>query len=285
MPDFDAFERCVKDAMLQSIEVIDDYAKRIDGLPSANIPKLFKGRTIEELQDWLHKAHGSLRTFFPEEPRFTSSDDNREGADLLEENTQRQIELKTGAVTDANPGFSTIAWTLNDDPATLKRIMVDSAVRRRQLFGENDMEAIAASKRATTTDLLDYFASRLTVGRSAPSRLQHYIRCVAHGITTRKECEDLYGIPESEWDKRLILHASWERGWSSFSRPLGDQEDINVHRIHVDTRLTVEMRGAASGGTATIYPHYKNSFKDARGTVPAEHWVKTPCFHVWLRLS
>lgn len=133
MPDFDAFERCVKDAMLQSIEAIDDYANRIDDLPSVNIPKLFKGRTIEELQDWLHKAHGSLRTFFPEEPRFTSSDDNRDGADLLEENTQRQIELKTGAVTDANAGLSTIAWTLNDDPAMLKRIMVDSAVRRRQL--------------------------------------------------------------------------------------------------------------------------------------------------------
>lgn len=279
MPDFDAFERCVKDAMLQGIEAIDDYAKRIGGLPSANVPKLFKGKTTEELQDWLHKAHDSLRTFFPEEPLFTSSDDNREGADLLEENTQRQIELKTGAVTDANAGLSTIAWTLNDDTGTLKRIMVDSAVRRRQLFRENDTQAIAASKRATTTDLRDYFASRLTVGRSAPSRLQHYIRCVAHGVTTLRECEDLYGIPESEWDKRLILHASWERGWSSFSRPLGDQEDINVQRIHVDTRLTVEMRGAASGGTATIYPHYKNSFND----VPAKHWVKNPCFHVWLR--
>lgn len=284
MPDFDAFERCVKDAMLEGAAGIDACAGCIGGLPQANIPKLFKGRTHEEIGDWLHKAHGSLRTLFaPKRPRFTSSDDNREGADLFEEHTQRRIELKTGAVTDANAGLSTIAWTLTGDVGTLRRIMADSAVLRRELFMANDMEAIAASKEATTTALREYFASRLTVDRSAPSRLQHYIRCVAHGVTTLKECQSLYGIPESEWDKRLILHASWEHGWSSFSRPLGAQEDIRVHRIHVDARLTVEMRGSASGGTAIVYPHYKNSFKDARGTVPAEHWVRNPCFHVWLR--
>lgn len=284
MPDFDAFERCVKDAMLQGAADIDACARRIDDLPQANIPKLFKSRTCEEIRDWLHKAHHSLRTLFaPEEPRFASSDDNREGADLIEEHTQRQIELKTGAVTDANAGLSTIAWTLSDDTGTLMRIMADSAVLRRQLFRANDMEAIAASKETTTAALRDYFASRLTIDQSAPSRLQHYIRCVAHGVTALKECQTLFGVPEPEWDKRLILHASWERGWSSFSRPLGAQEDIRVHRIHVDARLTVEMRGAASGGMATLYPHYKNSFKDARGTVPAEHWVRNPCFHVWLR--
>ena len=127
MPDFDTFERCVKDAMLHGTEGIDVYAKRIADLPQANIPKLFKDRTPEEMQDWLHKAQGSLRTLFPEEPRFTSSDDNREGADLLEESTQRRIELKTGAVTDANADLSTIAWTLADDVGTLRSIMAESA--------------------------------------------------------------------------------------------------------------------------------------------------------------
>ena len=43
-----------------------------------------------------------------------TTDVNTQGADLYAQNARRQIELKTGSVTDANLGLSTIAWALGD---------------------------------------------------------------------------------------------------------------------------------------------------------------------------
>ena len=232
-------------------------------------------------------------THFPPGASFTTDDANIAGRDLCEIRSGHHIELKTGAVTDANIGLKTMAWALGDAGTGLRSIMAESMGERRGLVLNGLQTAVTSSQKRTMTRLLDYYRSRgLHAGGGAPPRLAHAARCVAVGITTQQGMAPLFDVPVRDWQVPMILHASWDAGWRRVHRPfdagsffvqnLGFPETALSPRGGV-ARVHLRLRHRQSGRTALFYPNYKNSFLAQDNTkIPASNWVKTPCFHVWI---
>lgn len=268
---------------------------RMATIPTSERPTLFRQLDHATLSDWVSRARRFLRLAYGDEVDFVSSRDNRWGADLQVLQTKQMIELKSGGpVTDANPGLSTVAWALEDSSNALRRIMSDSMKHRRQLYLDGDMTGVLQSKKETMELLMAHFRRYVEVGKSAPPRLQHYVRCVALGITTKKEIEELDGRDDLWKSAPQILHADRDLGWRPEEHSFDQREAIVVDRLNLSDpsskedvpRLTLILRGSLSGRTATMYPHYKNSYKlPSGGRIPARWWVQTACFHVWIGIG
>lgn len=265
---------------------------RLAYLPDQRRPRLFKGKTQTELEQWIRRARQALADMFGADADFRTSDLNIKGSDLAIVGDGESIELKTGKVTDANLGVSTVAWMMGDeDEKELSRIMSAPMSERRRMALSGDFAGVRASQELTMERLHDYFRERLTVGEPAPDHAAHYARAVAHGITQKDEVVPLWGRPESEWPVRTVLHADWRKGWIKVTNPFQLGETIIVDRISRQeskgyrasvARAQAILRGARSDRTARIYPNYKNSYKGKDGSVKAEHWVATACFHMWI---
>lgn len=265
---------------------------RMAVIPDSERPTLFRRLDHAALSDWVVRARRFLRLEYGEEVEFVSSRDNQWGADLQVRPTGQMIELKSGGpVTDANAGVSTVAWALGDSGSALKRIMSESMKDRRQLYLDGDTRGVHRSKRQTMEQLIEYLRQHLTISSPAPLRLQHYMRCVAMGITTRKEIERLEGRERILDSAPRILHADLPRGWRSEEHAFEEREAIVVERIDMSDpslesdvpRVTLMLRGLMSGRMGKIYPHYKNSYRlKTGGKIPANCWVQTACFHVWI---
>lgn len=277
--------------MVSPYNGIADFAIQLSQINNSNRPKIFKNKSHNELERWIKEAHKELRRMFGEEVDFFTTDVNIKGADLRVEGTNQWVELKTGLVTDANAGISTIAWAMGDENnSELRKIMNDSMVSRRKLAEVGDFQRVKQSKEDTMRQLERYFKDRLTENESAPPILQHYSRCVARSITKKHESERLYGKPESEWNIPRVLHANYNSGWIEVYRPFNINEDIIVHKISRGTstsskvsRVQLQLKGVSSNRTALYYPTYKNSYNDKRGNrIAASNWVQTACFHVWI---
>lgn len=295
MPDFDQFERVLRASMVSSASGIADFAIQLSGIKDSNRPKIFKNRSLHELERWLRAAHEKLRSIFGEEVEFSTTDVNVRGADLYIEDTDQWIELKTGSVTDANAGISTIAWAMGDDDASeLSQIMRHSMIERRVIAEAGDLNGVRSSQDNTMDKLEIYFRERLKENESAPPFLCHYSRCVARCVTKRDESESLLNTPEAEWKAPRVFHANWQEGWNEVSRPFDVDEDIVVAEIIRKSqssgqrsprvpRAQFRVKGVSSNRTALYYPHYKNSYKTSDGKrIEAKHWVQTACFHVWI---
>lgn len=264
---------------------------RLAAVPRQNRPRLFKGKTQPELEMWVRRARQKLTEMFGADSNFRTSDLNIKGSDLTVIDADKEIELKTGQVTDANIGLSAVAWMMGDeDEAELRSIMSDPMEDRRQLALSGDLEGVRASQEKTMERLYGYFRERLSEGEPAPDLVAHYARAVAHGLTKKKEVSPLLGQPESEWPVRTVLHADWREGWVQVRQPFEEDETIIVDRIFrgaktrsATARAQARLRGISSDRTALIYPNYKNSYKNKDGKkVEAKHWVQTACFHVWI---
>ena len=103
MPNFDDFERLVRRAMVARENDMSDFAARFNAIPTANRPRLFKAKSESEFAAWLTRSRNCLRTLYDAE-KFRTSNRNAVGADITVLESGLQIELKTGAVTDANLG-------------------------------------------------------------------------------------------------------------------------------------------------------------------------------------
>ena len=296
MPNFDSFERLVRRAMVASEDEIRLSLADFGGIAPANRPRLFKRMSGCDFSDWLLCAHRFLRATYGEGAEFSTTDQNATGADLLVRESGVQIELKTGAVTDANLGVGTIAWAMGDKAGNKKlRDIMDGPemMRRREFASEGKLGEIQTSQEFTMRALEVYFRSRLAQGSEAPAILTHLVRCVARCITKQKDMRALLGKDESGWNAPDILHAHRETGWEKVTHPFQANEHIVVssifrpsHSLESETigRAQVILEGQASKQKALIYPNYKNSHKNTDGTkINASHWVATPCFHVWIR--
>lgn len=292
MPDFDEFERLIRKAMTEPCYGLSGLTPRLAAIPRQHRPQLFKNRTKPELEMWIQRACQKLADLFGVDSNFRTSDLNIKGSDLTVIETGKEIELKTGKVTDANIGLSTVAWMMGDkDNAELRSIMSDSMKDRCQLALSGDFEGVRASQEKTMERLYIYFRERLSEGTPAPDLVAHCARAVAHGFTKKDEISSLQGQPESKWPVRTVLHANWREGWIEVRKPFDKDETIIVDQIFrgANTRSKIaraqaKVRGITSGRTVLIYPNYKNSYKSkASGRkVEAKHWVKTACFHLWI---
>lgn len=295
MPDFDRFERVVRASMVSSASGIADFAIQLSEIKDSNRPRIFKNKSLHELEKWIKVAHEELRRIFGKEVEFTTTDVNVRGADLWIKDTDQWIELKTGSVTDANAGISTIAWAMGDDDASeLSQIMSHSMFERRVMAEAGDLNGVISSQNNTMDKLETYFRERLVENELAPPSLCHYSRCVARCATKKEESISLIDIPEAEWKTPRIFHANWKDGWNEVFRPFDVGEDIVVAEIVRKSpsyskrspgvpRAQFRVKGALSNRTALYYPNYKNSYETSDGKrIEAKHWVQTACFHVWI---
>ncbi|MCY4620811.1 MAG: hypothetical protein OXD34_03085 [bacterium] len=292
MPDFDCFERLIRQTMVVEDDEIDQLVRDMEAIRRENRPQLFKGRSFVYLDQWVGRARQALVSEFGADARFSTTNLNLKGSDLAVIGTDIEIELKTGQVTDANIGIEPMSWAFGDeDESVLSDIMSESMYERRAMAYRGDYSGIRASQERTMYRLYAYLHERLEEGQEAPPRLAHYARAVARGITKKKDIEPLFGRDERDWKVPWIFHADWRCGWIPRTNPFDLEEDIIVDRIWKGPvgrssipRAQARVRGRSSDRTAKFYPNYKNSFlaKNSPSKVEAKHWVKTACFHVWI---
>lgn len=293
MPNFDRFERLVRQAMVARESDMSGFATLFGAIPTANQPRLFKGKSDDEFAAWLIRSRTCLRTLYGVE-EFSTSDQNAVGADIEVPELGIQIELKTGAVTDANLGVGTIAWAMGDKSGNkeLRDIMDGPEMLKRRNLAQNDRATeVRASQEATMIALEGYFRARISQRADAPSKLAHLVRCVARGITKQKDMREMMHKKESDWNAPDILHVNWQNGWEKVTHPFSDGEKIVIASIFRGShdgssstvgRAQVILEGSVSKQQARIYPNYKNSYGKEGSRIPAGNWVATPCFHVWI---
>ena len=284
MADFDSFERYFKEALEDIDDVSAKYAFEIYRLPADQKVAFIKHYSQAEIQSYLVRARASLRSFFPRGAVFSSSNNNQSGKDLLEVNSNTQIELKSGpAQTDGNSGIKMIKWALDDQTDDLSVIMNDSMVTRRKLAIAGKTAEVEASKKETMDQLFSYFNNKLTANTPAPKKLEHLVRAVSRGFTKYDEIVQLYSSPYLK--NPLMLQAEWNKGLEKYSKAFLPTEVIEVKEItRTDGRAQVILKGQTSFVKARIYPNFKNSWKssDGKHKIPANNWVNTACFHIWI---
>lgn len=183
-----------------------------------------------------------------------------------------QIELKTGAATDANLGVGTIAWAMGDKSGNreLNAIMDGPEMAKRRRLAQNGGSAeVRASQDATMVALDAYFRARISQGTDALAKPTHLARCVARGITKRKDMQKLMHENEVDWNAPDILHVNWTNGWQKVEHLFSVGEGIVVasisrgsHDVGIDTvgRAQVILEGKSSKQQTIIHPNYKISF-------------------------
>lgn len=292
MANFDSFERLVRRSMVATPAALATVVREMSLIPNPQRPTLFRSLNYTALEAWVDRGRRFLREWYGDAAVFETSENNLWGSDLRIPSTEQTVELKSGGpVTDGNPGLSSIAWALGDSSLELKAIMSATMKDRQRAYLNGDYDEVDRSKQETMSRARDYFRRHLTPGEPAPARLQHYIRCVARGITTKAVIERLETADDVIGAAPTIFHADLKVGWRKEEHSFQDTEQILVESVtlsHPDAsssppRLTVMLRGEHSGRTAKIYPHYKNSWRAPGGeVVPAANWVRTACFHIWI---
>lgn len=289
MADFDRFERLLRDGVVSSDEEVPRIATAIAELAASNQVRLVKGRSHAEIEEYLIRARAALAALLGVDSRtLTSSDNNADGKDLREPKSGREIELKSGsAKTDANCGLTTIQWAFDDDSKSIATAMRSELGKRRAWAAEvpPNVSAILASKARSMDALHAAFSFRVSTGSAAPPRLAHFVRCVSHGLTKLPEIRDSFERGH-RGSLPLLLQANWASGFVVYSHAFLDTEEIVVDTVErTAERAQVVLLGSESGVRARVYPNFKNSFKSKHsGTrIPAEYWVSTPCFQVWVQ--
>ena len=289
MPNFDQFERLVRQALSVHERPVTPYAAELSGISQQERPNFARQLTRQELVKWLSLARKELVAMFPDGERFETSEDNRKGKDLVALPSGREIELKSpDGKTDANVGIKQIAWALGDaEGNSLNQIMVGSMNKRialwRTMSGAQRDRAIQTSKEQQRQALLQYFNERLTVGAIVNDRLAHFAWAVSIGLTKADEVVNSFN--STNFRAPLLLCADVKRGLAVYEQSFLREERVVVEKIASDelsSRVLVLLRGKQSRQSCTIYPHYKNSYRDSETVIPAENWVKTPCFHIWI---
>jgi hypothetical protein len=283
MPNFDLFERYFKEALAQESGDVQELTRLIFELPENQKVSIVKNRNKFEIEQFLLRGRNALRINFGHHVHFSSSDNNREGKDLLEENSGTEIELKSGdEKTDANIGLSLVSWSVGDPSSSdLSEIMADSMRVRRELFLSGRIDEISKSKARTMDSLVQYFKTRIQVGADTPSALEHLFRCVSIGLTKGVEIQSTYAGAKVK--RPLLLQADWHKGLIRYGKGFVSNETIKVVEVaRNNERMQVICQGSVSGTKAKLYPHYKNSLSHQGIRIPSENWVNTACFHVWI---
>ena len=304
MPDFDAFERLYCDALIANYPVDrKQFAEQIAQLPEDEKALVVKGKSPAELEAFIDRSLTALRTHLggteldlTRKKAGANPNNNRVGKDLFDAVSGREIELKSGAMTDANVGLKSIAWAVGDSDggSRLKEIMNPNKRREIALsVNLDDLETVRpeleASKQVTMDQIHAYLSEFLTPGEPAPSHTEHYVRCVALGLTK------LHEIQAAETNGPgalpLLLKADWNAGLVPYADKgaFSEAETIIVSSIErTPKRVQVFLIGPESGVTVKLYPHYKNSWPipdtdvSLKLKIPAEYWVNTQCFHIWV---
>jgi hypothetical protein len=283
MPNFDRFERIFKSVMTSELSS-EEGAMQIINLPEVEKVNVVKARSEAEVKEFLNRAKSKLIAFFPHKPKFSSSDNNRLGKDLLEENSNISVELKSGsAMTDANVGLKSVEWAIGDANGDLSKLVSNSVKERQLLLSNNSpLSEIEASKDKEMDDVYELFCVLLDIG-PAPDRLSHFVRCISLGLTKGLEIQSTFNSVELQ-NTPLMLQADWEEGLQEYEKTFEDNEVIEIINIErTEKRVQIVLRGVSSGRIARIYPHHRNSWKDPKGKKHgATNWATTGSCQIWI---
>lgn len=283
MPNFDTFERLFKSVMTSELSS-DEGALKIASLPDDEKVVLVKNKTKKEIQGFLQRALDSLASFFPEGFSFSSSDNNREGKDLLEVISNTPIELKSGsAMTDGNVGMASIEWALGDTSKSLSSLVSKAVIERKTLLRNQAPDSDIESSKIEEMDNLYTLLSNLIEIGPASDKLAHFVRCVSLGLTKGPEIQAAY-LDSGNQAHPLLLQADWGSGLEEYEKAFDDDEIIEVVSIdRTEKRVQIVLQGSRSGRIAKIYPHHRNSWTDSSGTKhEASKWASTGSCQVWI---
>lgn len=288
MPDFDQFERLLKDAVGRSDyeRAAREISERMAALTELEKVKLIKGRSSPEIEGFLVRAAIALRANTTLDGKFTGSFNNLLGKDLRETRTGMEVELKSGSsMTDSGNGLEIVGWALDDHAEPLQKIMRDGMFERRKMLEAGASPVEIERHKARSMDALSaYFLTRYAPGDEARPRLSHFLRCISVGLTKGKEIREFF---ERFGEARLplMLQADWDKGLVPYAKAFLSDERLSVERIERSAiRAQMIVVGDQSRRTAKLYPNFKNGWTSrARGKrFGAENWIETACFHVWI---
>jgi len=291
MPDFDEFERTVRTAFIgKGTAKLSAVALELSRIPDENRIKMAKNKSSSELLAFLKRADVALRLNFknPEVAEFTTSDDNRVGKDLVEINSGRDVELKSGdAMTDGNCGVKLIAWAIGCSENSLVDVMNRRAEQRRNgiLFDSWTPQVVQKHKNETMNLLAYLFSESISVGQKALGKLDHFCRSVAIGRTKETEIKTTFGQVKGK-EKPLMLKFDWDLGVTVYDKAFTENDVITcVESGRTSDRAQIKLVGSVSSRSMRIYPNFKNSYTDPKTgrKIAAENWVQTPCFQIWVK--
>jgi hypothetical protein len=290
MPDFDGFERAFRHFLVtDSPDSAGAVATVIHGLgQDGKLPSLFRGKSEAELEGYLDRAQSSLAALVGPDALLVTSEDNLLGKDLKDEISGLEIELKSGDIkTDANSGVGIIAWAFDRPKEELQEIMSGEAIKRRREVGlqavrgdQDPAAAVEPLKRDLMDQVFAFFDQVVLPGEGVPPKLDHFARSVAIGVTSEPTIKESF---EAEVDPPLLLKCDWDEGLVVYEQAFDPDDVIRFQPLgRKDNRVQVQLE-SDGGRRLKIYPHFKNSYKDKSGLkVPADCWVQTPCFHIWV---
>ncbi len=284
MPNFDLFERILINCLVGAV-TSEEAASQIYSLPEKQKVQLVKNKNKDGILSFLNRCTGALHSRFPEDANFESSNNNMIGNDIYESTTKRHIEIKSGhQMTDANCGLSVVSWALNDEHGFIKNNMTEGMKNRKDIFLSGGSDKEIDLDKSRQMDALSNFLTQQTQN-IAESKLSHFFKSTSRGITKGNVIIENYNEGRGSINFPLKLMCDWEIGLVEYDKSFDCFETLLIDDVgKTNQRCRLSVIGEQSGVQAQLYPHYKNSLNLGNGQkIPANCWVKTPCFHVWIK--
>lgn len=280
------FERVYRQAACepQSTSLVAALAS----MPNSEKPLFFKNKdaafvsaTITNLRNTVGQICGAPAL------NLTTSNNNQLGNDLEESNTSNSFEVKLGGMTDANLGIGIIEWSLDLKNGEVRNIMNTMLARRQMFLAGSPRQTILADKAQSKIAMETLFKSILTPGTKAPDKLTHTAKAISIGITKQQDIQNSYIASNKKKNKVHLLVLQQDGSFIVSDKAFYSNEDLIVTKVGVGAQgggTQIHLKGVVSGQTIEFRQHFKNSHTDKNTgiKIPAEFWVETPCFNVWI---
>lgn len=261
----------------------------LSSLPREHKPNYIQDMTSKEIKSTIESLISLIKIIVGSESiHLTTSNNNRAGNDIEESLSGWSFELKLGHMTDANIGIETMEWAL-DLPTKIRDIMASNGYKiRREMYLNNiDKQLILGHKNNSKIEMERLLLTKLTLGEVAPAKLSHTAICISRGITKFDEIRDSYGKVETPSQQISMLVLNKDGKFNMYNKAFPYNEIFNVEKCGLGEQgggTQVILRGKESQKTIKFLQHFKNSYTDSKSgiKIPAEFWVETPCFNVWI---
>jgi hypothetical protein len=263
----------------------------LESIEDARRPRIFVGKNI----DFIRKTQDNLLEHISEligyqKPRLTTNDNNRFESDLREMVADVEIEIKLGAMTDANLGLSAIEWALDLDEGELKEVLIENGgLPRRQIYqsaiweGRDPWPLIKEHKSNMFNACVEIFKKGIGNSGWASERLAHLCYAISRGITEvgaiKESMGKLDGVPV-----RHLFQLKPSGAFVASSKVIPLNDPVRVVSVGMGTRGGgAQIHLGTSERSIKILAHYKNSFTSQGIKIPARAGVSTPCANIWIR--
>lgn len=249
-------------------------------IDNSHRPRALRGKsgeeilgTVESLLDTVSATLGIPR----QSMNFTSSRNNRDGSDLLELSTGASIELKLGAATDLNVGFTAVRKHLLDDytlltPADRRRWRSMWAKTPDLVLREQDEQILGLVSFCEGTLLHEEVSGPGCV------LVGGYVR----GITNEKE---IFSQCRIGYRSVYRFDLGCDGKWVYVPKLIESSREWRYESFVYSEmrRFTFRIRNDAMGRQMRFILNYKNNYRMRNGDkVPARFGLGSPSFNGWI---